>query len=240
MKTILITGSSRGIGKAIALMAADKGYKVIVHGKNDSKELSNVHNKIKGSIKTYFDISDKKETTKAIRKLGHIDVLVNNAGVAKNFVKDIQDISDNDAVNEFSTNVIGTMHCIQSVLPGMIKNNKGCIINIASIKGHSNLATLSTLTYAATKAGVISLTKALAKAYPTVRFSSVSPGYVETDQVGDWNEETFKRINEGTILQRIGKPKEIAGMVLFLASDEASYVTGSDFLIDGGYSIKGK
>lgn len=240
MKTILITGSSRGIGKAIAKQAAADGYQVIVHGRTDSEELRKIHEELEGSIKVFFDVADKNATIEAVAKLGDIDVLVNNAGIARNFMSDVQDMSDEKAIEEYKVNVLGTLHCIQAVLPGMQKQKSGTVINISSIKGQYNLATLSTLTFAATKAGIISITKALAKAYDGVRFCSVSPGYIETDQVNDWNEETFKRINEGTILGRIGKPEEVAGMVLFLASDSASYATGSDFLVDGGYSIKGK
>jgi 3-oxoacyl-[acyl-carrier protein] reductase len=242
MKTILITGSSRGIGKAIATLAHEQGYKVIVHGKSDSPELNAVHEQLTGSVKTVFDVSDKQVSLAAIKELGHIDVLVNNAGVARNFLKDIADMDDDKAIEEYRTNVLGTLHCTQAVLPNMVEKQMGSVINIASIKGHYNLATMSTLTFATTKAGIISLTKALAKSYGDkgVRFNSVSPGYVETDQVNDWNEETFNRINNGTVLGRISKAEEIAPLVLFLASDEASYITGSDFLADGGYSIKGK
>ncbi len=240
MKTILITGSSRGIGKAIAKLASEQGHKVIVHGKTDSPELQNTHKEIAGSDKVFFDVADKEATLAAINKLGHIDVLVNNAGIARNFLKDISEVDDDKAIEEYRTNVLGTLHCTQAVLLSMLKNKSGVVINISSIKGQYNLATMSTLTFAATKAGIISVTKALAKAYPEVRFASVSPGYIETDQVADWNEETFKRINDGTVFGRIGKPEEVAGMVMFLASDAASYVTGSDFLVDGGYSIKGK
>ncbi len=246
MKTILITGSSRGIGKAIAKLAHDKGYRVILHGKTASKELVQVNEKLKNSYIVNFDVADKQATHKAIEKLiaevGTIDVLVNNAGVARNFLKDVADMDDDKAIEEYRTNVLGTLHCTQAVLPKMLEQKSGSVINIASIKGHANLATMSTLTFAATKAGIISLTKALAKAYGDkgVRFNSVSPGYVETDQVNDWNEETFNRINNGTILGRISKPEEIAPLVLFLASNETSYITGSDFLVDGGYSIKGK
>lgn len=240
MKTILVTGSSRGIGKAIATLAHKQGYKVIVHGKSDSDELDVVHRQLQGSVKTVFDVSDKEATHSAINELGHIDALVNNAGVARNFIKDISEVDDDMALEEYKVNVLGSLHCIQAVLPSMLEKGSGSVVNISSIKGYANLATMSTLTYAPAKAGVISITKALAKSYPTVRFNVVAPGYVETDQVNDWNEETFRRISDGTILGRIAKPEEIAPLVMFLASDEASYITGSEFLADGGYSIKGK
>ncbi len=241
-KTILITGSSRGIGKAIARLAHEQGYKVIVQGKTDSKELQEIHNELKGSVKTFFDISDKKATVKAINELGTIDVLVNNAGVALNVLKDVSEVDDDKAIEEYKTNVLGTLHCIQAVLPKMIEKGKGSIISISSIKGISQLATLSTLSYATSKAGVISLTKALAKAYASkgIRFNVVCPGYTETDLVKLWNEETFKRINEGTLFGRMAKPEEIAPLVMFLASDDASYITGSEFLADGGFMLKGK
>jgi 3-oxoacyl-[acyl-carrier protein] reductase len=246
MKTILITGSSRGIGKAIAELAHQKGYKVIVHGKAATEELEKTHQALDGSLKAVFDVADKQAAHGAITELlndiGAIDVLVNNAGIARNFIKNIDDVDDEKAIEEYRTNILGTIHATQAVLPKMLEQKSGSVINIASIKGHYNLATMSTLTFATTKAGIITLTKAMAKSYGDkgVRFNSVSPGYVETDQVNDWNEETFSRINNGTILGRIAKPEEVAPLVLFLASDEASYITSSDFLVDGGYSIKGK
>ena len=240
MKTILITGSSRGIGKAIAILAHNQGYKVIVHGKTDSKELNAVHKQLEGSLKAVFDVADKEAAHTAIKELGHIDALVNNAGIARNFIKDVAEVDDEKALEEYKVNDLGSLHCVQAVLPSMLEKGSGSVVNISSIKGYANLATMSTLTYAPAKAGVISITKALAKSYPSIRFNVVAPGYVETDQVSDWNEETFKRINVGTILGRIAKPEEIAPLVMFLASDEASYITGSDYLADAGYSIKGK
>lgn len=246
MKNILITGSSRGIGKAVAIKAAEEGYKVILNGRTDSSELNQTHAEIPGSVKSVFDVSNESDVQNSIKKLieevGEIDVLINNAGVAKNIVSDLSEINEDFALEEWKTNVLGSIWCARAVLPGMEKSGKGSIVNISSIKGHANLATMSTFTYAQSKSAVISMTKSLAKVYSPkgIRVNSVSPGYVETDQVKLWNEETFNRINEGTLLSRMAQPEEIADTVLFLASDKSSYITGTDFLVDGGYSIKGK
>jgi 3-oxoacyl-[acyl-carrier protein] reductase len=240
MKTILITGSSRGIGKATAMLAADKGYKVIVHGKTDSPELEQTHQEIKGSVKTCFDVADKESIDANIKKLGPVDVLVNNAGMGRAGITDIADIKDDDAINEYKTNVLGTLHCIQAVLPGMVERGSGSIVNVSSLKGHHRLTTLSSLTYGISKSGIIALTQALAKAYPTLRFNTVSPGYVNTDMTKQWPPETFERINRGTLAGRISQPEEIAKAILFLASDDASYITGTDLLVDGGYNLKDK
>ena len=241
MKTILITGSSRGIGKAIAELAHEQGYDVIVHGRTDSSKLNDIHAKLKGSRKVFFDVADSDAVTSAIQGL-EIDILVNNAGVAKNFLQDLNDLDNEKALTEYKTNVLGTLNVTKAAMPYMLEAKSGSVINIASIKGRSNLSTLSTLTFGGTKSAIISLTKSLAKVYSSkgVRFNVVSPGYIETDQVADWNEETFKRINEGTVLGRMGSPKEVAEVVMFLASDKASYVVGSEWLVDGVYEIKGK
>lgn len=240
MKTILITGSSRGIGKAVAKLAAKQGYKVIVHGSKDSEELNKTHNEISGSTKTFFDITDKKATKEAITQLGSIDILVNNAGVSSSGMKDVSDVDDKDAMREYNVNVLGTLHCIQAVVPGMVKSGSGSIVNVASLKGHYNLTSLSSLNYGATKAAVIAITQALAKAYPKIRFNTVSPGYVATDMSKLWSPETFDRINKGTLVGRISQPEEIANVIMFLASDDSSYVTGTDILVDGGYNLKDK
>jgi 3-oxoacyl-[acyl-carrier protein] reductase len=244
MKTILITGSSRGIGKAVAMLAHKQGYRIIVHGKSHSDELERTHKQLEGSIKTAFDVSDKGATHSAIfellKEVITIDVLVNNAGIGLNLIKDISEVDDDKAIEEYKVNVLGTLHCIQAVLPKMLEKGGGSVINISSIKGCPDMATMSTLTYAPAKAGVMSLTKALAKAYPNVRFNAVVPGYVKTDQANNWDEEIINKISSSTILGRIAKPEEIAPLVMFLASDGSSYITGSAFLVDGGFSIKGK
>lgn len=239
-KTILVTGSSRGIGKAVAMLAASKGYEVIVHGATDSEELSKTHKEIPGSKKVHFDVSDKKAVDAAISDVGKIDVLVNNAGIGKAGITDVSQVSDEQALKEYSVNVLGPLHCIQAVLPGMVERGGGSIVSVSSLKGHYNLTTLSSLSYGLSKAAVIALTQALAKAYPTVRFNSVSPGYVMTDMSKDWPPETFDMINQTTLMERISQPEEIAAAILFLASDDASYITGTDLLADGGYALQGK
>jgi 3-oxoacyl-[acyl-carrier protein] reductase len=243
MKTILITGSSRGIGLATATLAHQQGYKVILHGHTDSSELAAAQAGLKGSFKVAFDVADKVAVDRGIaaisKQVGTIDVLVNNAGINRNILKDIANMDDEKALEEYKVNVLGTLHCIQAAIPLLAKKDAS-VINIASIKGQYNLATLSTLTYGATKAGVIAMTKALAKAYPTIRFNSVSPGYTETEMAKYWDAATYERINSGTVLGRVAQPAEIATLIMFLASDAASYITGSDFLADGGYSIQGK
>ncbi|HMI09496.1 MAG TPA: SDR family oxidoreductase [Candidatus Saccharimonadales bacterium] len=240
MKTILITGSSRGIGKAVAMLAASKGYRVIVHASTDSDELNQTHKEIEGSLKTFFDVADKKAVDSEIAKLGVIDILVNNAGIGRSRNTDVRDADDEQALKEYKVNVLGTLHCIQAIIPGMVERGGGSIVNIASIKGHYSLTSMKSLTYGISKAGVIALTQALAKEFPTVRINSVSPGYVKTDMSKSWPPEIFDKISKQTILSRIAQPEEIAQAVLFLASDDASYATGTDLLIDGGFNIKDK
>jgi len=245
-KTILVTGSSRGIGKAVAKLAHKQGYKVIVHGRTDSEELNLIHQELEGSMKTFFDVSDKEEAHKEIGKLlneiGKIDCLVNNAGIAINNPTDISDVDDEKALKEYKVNVLGMIHCIQAVMPSMIAKRNGSIVNIASVKSYSNYATLSSLTYGFTKSAVLELTKALAKVYTAegIRINAVSPGYTKTDIAKNWKRESRERVNNGILLDRLANTEEIAPLILFLLSDEASYITGSDFLVDGGYTLKGK
>ncbi len=240
MKTILITGSSRGIGKATAILAAAKGYKVIVHASTDSEELQATHKEITDSLKTFFDVSDKQAVESAVAALGPIDILVNNAGIGRSRNADVRDADDDQALKEYTVNVLGTLHCIQAIIPGMVERGGGSIVNVASIKGHYNLTSMRSLTYGISKAGVIALTQALAKEFPTVRINSVSPGYVATDMSKSWPPETFDKINNQTVVSRIAQPEEIAQAIMFLASDDASYATGTDLLIDGGFNIKDK
>ena len=240
MKTILITGSSRGIGKAIATLAHKQGYKVIVHGKSGSEELNKTQQELDGSLKVVFDVADKQATHEAVanilNEVGAIDVLVNNAGIARNFLKDIAEVDDDKAIEEYRTNVLGTLHVTQAVLPKMLEQQKGSVINIASIKGQYNLATTSTLTFATTKAGIISLTKALAKTYGDkgIRFNTVSPGYVETDLIAQFTDDMRERLYKQNPVGRVCWPSEVAALVTFLCSNQAAFINGEQICIDGG------
>lgn len=222
------------------MLAASKGYKVIVHASTDSDELKATHKEIKGSVKTFFDVADRDAAEAAVANLGPIDVLVNNAGIGKSRNTAVTDAEDVQALKEYKVNVLGTLHCIQAILPGMVERGGGSIVNIASIKGHANLTSMKSLTYGVSKAGVIAMTQAIAKEYPSVRMNSVSPGYVKTDMSKGWPPETFDKIKNQTVTGRIAQPEEIARAVLFLASDDAAYATGTDLLVDGGFNIKDK
>src|SRR5690349_3485672 len=131
MKTILITGSSRGIGRAAAELAHKQGYKVIVHGHAESPQLDEIHKKLEGSTKVAFDIADKKAVHDALKGMD-IDILVNNAGMGRAGIQDIADIDDDQALLEYKTNVLGTLHVIQAVLPGMLKKETGAIVSVCS------------------------------------------------------------------------------------------------------------
>lgn len=245
-QSVLITGSSRGIGAAVARHAHAMGYKVILHGKNNSKELRVLASELFDSTMITFDVSNQKEVNQKIKELisehGTIDILINNAGVALNRMTDLFSMNTELALKEYKVNVLGSLYCTEAVIQSMKSQGKGSIVNIGSIKGHPNLTTMSTLTYGATKAGIIAITKALAKEYTPfgIRINIVSPGYVKTDQVKNWDKKTFDRINNGTLIARMAQPDEIAKTILFIASDESSYTTGSEILIDGGYELKGK
>ncbi len=245
-ETILITGSSRGIGRATAELAYKRGYKVILHGRSDTTELQEMHQQLEGSEKVFFDLEDKAATMNAMNELlnrvGVINILINNAGVDLNSVSDISEIDDEAALTEYKINVLGQIHCIQAVLPKMLEAGKGNIINVASIKAYPDMATMSSLTYGASKSGVFSITNSLAKTYSGhgIRVNAIAPGYVETDMAEKWTDDTRERINNGILLGRTAKPEEIAKVIMFLASDDSEYMTGSEVLVDGGYMLKGK
>lgn len=243
-KVALITGSSRGIGRATALLFAKEGAKIIVNYLKSKKEAADVVNKIKkigsDSIVIRCDVSDEKEVNEmvneSIKRFGRIDILINNAGIV--VPKSLSELTYYDWEKTLRINLIGVFLCSQAVAPYMLKQKYGKIINVSSIRGLEHCGRPGVFDYNASKAGVINFTKTLAKELaPFVNVNSVAPGYVETDINKKMNPIRREKEIEKIYLKRFANPEEIANAILFLASDDASYITGQVLVIDGGYSL---
>ncbi|MGB9767093.1 MAG: 3-oxoacyl-[acyl-carrier-protein] reductase [Sulfurihydrogenibium sp.] len=238
-KTALITGSTRGIGKAIAVAFAKNGADVIITGRDRASAESlakNIENEF--GVKAFginLDLSsDIEESFKEITQWsnGKIDILVNNAGITKDtlFIRMKQE--DWDSV--INTNLTGTFRITQAVVKLMIKQRFGRIINISSIIGFTG--NVGQANYAATKAGLIGFTKSLAKelASRNITVNAVAPGFIETDMTAQLPADIVENYLKQIPLGRFGKPEDVANVVLFLASDMASYITGETIHVNGG------
>jgi 3-oxoacyl-[acyl-carrier protein] reductase len=240
-KVILITGSSRGIGAATARLARTYGATVVLHGKTDSEPLQALAKEL-GAPFVIADVADKQAVeaavAKAVETTGRIDGLINSAGIA--ISKPFLEADDENWEAQFRTNVLGTVHFCQAVIPHMQKQGGGRIVNVSSIRGDSHGASARSSAYAATKASIIALTTSLAKGFaPTIAVNAVSPGMTATDISKSWNETVWKQA-ETALVGRVGKPEEIGEALLFLVSDRASFITGQTIVVDGGYEIAGK
>ena len=238
-KTILITGSSSGIGAATAKLAKEYGANVILHGKTESEDLKSLAKELNCEY-IFCDVANKEavqlEIRRIIEKVKRIDVLVNCAGIAPR--AKFLESTDELWLDIFKVNVLGTTHFCQAVIPDMQKNKYGRIVNIASVRAYGN--TSGKPAYSASKAAIVNLTAVLAKEFaPDISVNAVSPGYTETPIASNWDEEVWRQVKTA-LLGRIGQPKEIAEAILFLASDKASFITGQTIIVDGGYSISGK
>ncbi|MBO5454856.1 MAG: glucose 1-dehydrogenase [Clostridia bacterium] len=231
MKTALITGGSRGIGKEICSLFAQNGFLVVsTYNKTKPEEIENV---------TYIkcDISKEANTLfeKAENILGHIDVIINNAGVSHIGV--IQDFSENDYNAVFDTNLKSTFILCSKAADHMVKNKSGCIINISSIWGISGASCESL--YSASKGAVINLTKSLAKELgpSNIRVNAIAPGVIKTDMLNCYADEELEELRLSTPLERLGSPSDVAKLALFLASNDASFITGQTITVDGGFTL---
>lgn len=238
-KIILITGSSSGIGAATARLAKKYGATPILHGKTESEELKMLAKELNCEY-IFCDVAEKSVVNATVgnilSKVKKIDVLVNCAGIADR--KKFLESTDDSWLDTFKVNVLGTVHFCQAVIPQMQKNKYGKIINIASIRAFENTSGRSA--YSASKAAIMNLTSVMAKEFaPDIFVNAVAPGFTETGMSKIWDEEVWKQV-KSALLGRVAQPKEIAEMILFLASDKASFITGQTILVDGGYSISGK
>jgi 2-keto-3-deoxy-L-fuconate dehydrogenase len=235
-KKAVVTGGSSGIGKAIVEALSEQGAKIFIIDLNENTDHS------KAGITTIItDITQTDKLNEAVNTLpDSIDILVNNAGVG--FVGNIEKTEEEDFDRLYRVNVKGVFNCVKALLPRM-KKKGGVIINMASIVSH--VAVKNRLAYTMTKGAVLAMTNAIAKDYISdkIRCNSVSPARVHTPFVDDYLEknypgkekEMFDNLSQTQPIGRMGKPKEVAHLVLYLCSDEASFITGSDFPIDGGF-----
>jgi 3-oxoacyl-[acyl-carrier protein] reductase len=233
--TILITGSSRGIGAAIARLAKDKGYEVLLHGRTDSSRLMELAKELDSKY-LIFDITKEDEVRQALSKTTQINVLVNSAGV--NVSKTFNELTDTDWKAVYDVNLFGLVNVTRHVVPIMKRSKStGKIINIASIKGL--YASVGRVAYASSKAAVINLTTGLAKELaPGILVNAVAPGFTNTEMTENtWSDRIKKQVGN-ILLKRMAAPKEIAELVLFLSSSSNEYITGQTINIDGGFSIK--
>jgi 3-oxoacyl-[acyl-carrier protein] reductase len=234
-KIMLITGSSRGIGGAIARLAKEKGYDVLLHGRTHSSCLVNLAKELDSKY-IIFDVSKENEVKQAFSEISHIDILVNSAGV--NISKTFDNLTDVDWKTVYDTNLFGLVNVIRHVIPIMKRSRfTGKIVNIASIKGL--YASVGRAAYASSKAAVINLTTGLAKELaPEILVNAVAPGFTSTEMTENtWSDRIKKQVNN-ILLKRMADPKEIAEVVLFLSSSENEYITGQTINVDGGFSIK--
>ncbi len=238
-KVALITGSSKGIGRATALLFAEEGANIVVNYSKSEKEANKVIDEIKklgsDAICIKCDVSDENQVKKMIeqttKKFGKIDILVNNAGVV--FDVPFKERTVEQWKRTLDVNLIGVFLCCKYVAPHMPKG--GRIVNISSTSGVNSFSPDS-MDYAASKAGVIILTRALAKELaPNILVNSVAPGWVDTAMNKDLPKDFVEEETKNIYLKRFAQPEEIAKAVLFLASDDASYITGITLIVDGGY-----
>lgn len=238
-KVALITGGTRGIGKAIAKKFAENGYALVINYVSENTDLEKLKKDINSRNEILFvranvgDFNSCEELVKkAIEKFGKIDVLVNNAGITRDNL--IMRMKEEDFDKVINTNLKGTFNVTKNVVPYMMKKRFGKIVNISSVVGVSGNA--GQCNYAASKAGIIGFTKSIAKelASRNILANCVAPGFIDTDMTEVLSDSVKENINNQIPLKRMGTAEEIAKAVYFLAGEDNTYITGQVLNIDGG------
>lgn len=242
-KTAVITGASRGIGKAIALKLAREGANIVINYRSNAEEANFVLAEIQAlgvkAIAVQADIGVWQEAealiNQAKEEFGTVDVLVNNAGITKDGL--IMRMSEMDFDKVVNTNLKGIFNCCRFAVPIMLKQRSGRIINMTSVVGLMGNA--GQANYAAAKAGVIGLTKSLAKEVGSrgVTVNAIAPGFIDTDMTAVLSDKVRETIKESIVLKKFGTPENVADAVNFLASDSGEYITGQVISVDGGMAF---
>lgn len=244
MKTALITGASRGIGTACAIAMAKCGYNIVLNYNNSEEKAYKIADIIRENYSVDVlcvkaDVGDKAQVDemvqKAVEQFSNIDVLVNNAGVS--LQKLFTDTTEDDWNAVISTNLGSVYNTCHAVLPFMLREHSGSIVNISSMWGQVGAS--CEVAYSASKAGVIGLTKALAKevAPSNIRVNCVAPGVIMTDMMSSFDEDELSAIKEEIPLCEFGTGKNVADAVAFLVSDKAQYITGQVLSVNGGMVV---
>ncbi|HOW42852.1 MAG TPA: 3-oxoacyl-ACP reductase family protein [Candidatus Omnitrophota bacterium] len=242
-KTAIISGATRGIGKAIALELARQGAKISFNYLKSVNEALDLEKEIAalGSCAKAFqsDIKDFGAVADWVNKsketFGGLDIVINNAGIIRD--KALAMMAPEDWLEVINTNLIGTINLSRAAIMTLLKQKSGQIVNISSVTGVVGMPRQTN--YAASKAGIIGFTKALAKEVAAygIRVNAVAPGFIETDMVGQLKDDLRAKLNAKIPLGRFGKPEEVAKAVQFLISERAGYITGQVIVMDGGLSI---
>jgi 3-oxoacyl-[acyl-carrier protein] reductase len=238
-RTALVTGASRGIGKACAEVLASTGHRIVVAARSVERlEETASAVRVAGSeaFVVEIDLNEAESIangiSKAVKEFGRIDILVNNAGITKDGLAVRMKQADWEIV--LQTNLSGSFYAIQQVLPGMMRERWGRIVNISSVVGE--MGNPGQANYVASKAGLIGLTKSLAQEVGSrnITVNAVAPGFIETDMTHDLRDELKQKLLGETPLKRMGTPLDIASAIKFLVSDDASFITGHVLDVNGG------
>lgn len=243
-RTVIITGASRGIGKSAAQLFGRQGFNVLVnylHSEQEAIKLVNDLNSQGLGLATAYraDVADRTQVDQMVayclQEFGGIDVIVNNAGISRQNL--FTDISPTEWDEVMDVNLKGVFNCCQSVLPFMMDNRNGSIVNVSSMWGLSGAS--CEVHYSAAKAAVIGLTKALAKELGSynIKVNCVCPGVINTDMLNELTRQDIEELEKATPLMRLGTPQDVAHCIYFLASPEASFITGQVLSPNGGFVI---
>ena len=242
-KVAVITGAARGIGKAIALKFASQGYHVVINYRGSEEKANAVKEQCialgvealtyQGDVSHYQEMEDMMKAV--MEKFGRIDVLVNNSGITKDQL--LLKMDSESFMDVIDVNLKGTFNTIKAVSRIMMKQKSGVIINMSSVIGE--IGNAGQANYAASKAGVLGLTKSIAKEFAPrhIRVNAIAPGFIATDMTDVLNEQTKENILQAIPLKSLGEAEDVANVAYFLASDDAKYITGQVINVDGGMGM---